>query len=95
MNIPNPIGDVPSTFDVYARPNPATLAPMFTPQVPLVPMQPHVSPFVMPPPVPYATLSPAKGGSAMESTAFKVSLVTLAILVVLWVARLLFFNKKK
>ena len=92
MNTPISIGNVPSTFDIYARPNPATLAPLFTPQVPIVPMQPQVSPFINPPAVPYGTIAP-KSGSAMESTTYKVSLITLAIILVLWIVRLLFKRK--
>lgn len=84
LNVPTPIGNGPSDFRVFARPDPATLAPLFTPQVPIVQMQPLFPPFVQPPAVPYATRSHGLGPAPT------ISLVTLAIILVLWVARILF-----
>jgi hypothetical protein len=84
LNVPTPIGNGPSDFRVFARPDPATLAPLFTPQVPIVQMQPHMPPFIQPPMVPYSA-QPRPLGPAPT-----ISLVTLAVILVLWVARMLF-----
>lgn len=91
LNVPDTIvGSLRPTPDVYARPSVATMAPLFTPQVPIVPMQPQMPPIVMPPQVSYATLAPH---SAPANATYVVSIVTLAIILVLWIAKLLFKRK--
>lgn len=89
LNTPTTVGTEPSTFlTAYARPDPVTLAPLFTPQVPLVSMQQHIPPYLTPPFV--ATMAPTRIGPGPTYT---IILIALAIILVLWTARLLFFSK--
>ena len=88
LNTPIAVGTQPSTFlTAYARPDPVTLAPLFTPQVPIVSMQQHI-PSYLPPP--FMTMAPAPAGPGATYT---IILIALAVILVLWTARLLFFSK--
>lgn len=86
LNYPNAVADVSGSSGIfYARPDPATLAPIFSPQVPIV----HAGQVT--PPVVFVQPPPHSSGRNDHVTT--VVLSTLAIVLVMWLAKIMFSKR--